>query len=318
MNSRGARIIFFGTPKFAEFILEKLIKTGYDIPAVFTQPDKRNGRKQITVNSPVKQLAIENGIKIYQPDNLRDASVVKNIKKLSPELAVVAAYGKILPKEVLEIPPFGCINIHASLLPKYRGASPIQKAILDGEKETGITLITMNEKMDGGDIIAQEKTEIKRSENAELLSARLASIGGNLLVRTIPLWIERKIEPKKQDEKIASYCHPIKKEDGKINWKQSAEEIYRRYLAFHPWPGIWTKIKDKNVSKRLKLLEIIIDSKEGGGEDFGKVIKYGKGAAVGTEEGIIILKRVQLEGKKKMGIAEYLRGNQNFIGSQLG
>jgi methionyl-tRNA formyltransferase len=318
MDSGRVKVIFFGTPGFAEVILEKLIEAEYDISAIFTQPDKKTGRKQEVVFSPVKFLALEKDLKIYQPDNLISPEVIENIKELNPDLAIVAAYGKILPKSILDIPRCGCINVHASLLPKWRGASPIQNAILAGEKETGVTLILMNEKMDEGEIIDREKTNIEKTENLATLSKRLASIGSELLIENIPSWIAGKTKTEKQDGKLATYCPPIKKKDGKIDWNHSAEKIFRRFLAFQPWPGIWTEIKAKNGSKRLKLVEIIADLQQDGGEDVGKVVKYDQRAAVQTGKGKIVLEKVQLEGRNISEIKDFLRGNKDFIGSQLG
>jgi methionyl-tRNA formyltransferase len=318
MDSGRVKVIFFGTPGFARVILKKLIEAEYDISAVFTQPDRKVGRKQKVVFSPVKILALNKDLKIYQPDNLISPEVIENIEKLNPDLVIVAAYGKMLPKGILDIPRCGCINIHASLLPKWRGASPIQNSILAGEKETGVTLIRMNEKMDEGEMIAWRKTIIKKTENTEALSGRLADIGSELLIEKIPLWILGKIKTEQQDGKLATYCQPIKKEDGRIDWSHSAEKILRRFLAFQPWPGIWTEIKAKNGSKRLKLVEIIVDLQEDGGEDVGKVVKYNQRAAVQTGKGKIVLEKVQLEGKNISEIKDFLRGNKNFIGSRLG
>ncbi|MFA5925386.1 MAG: methionyl-tRNA formyltransferase [Parcubacteria group bacterium] len=316
MDAKGIKIIYFGTSHFAEIILDKLISEGFEIIAVVTQPDKKAGRKQMYVSSPVKQLSEKYSISVLQPDTFNDEAIIRKLGNMKPDLFVVASYGKILPKAVLGVPRFGCINIHASLLPKYRGASPIQNAILNGEKETGVTLMLMNEKMDQGDIIAQESVDIKKAENTEMLSERLAKVGAELTVRTVPLWTGGKIKAKKQDENLATYCRPIRKEDGRIDWRNSAEEIERRFLAFQIWPGIWTEIKQN--SKRLKLLSIKPEGESMGGEDAGKVIKYDQKAAVQTGKGIIILEEVQLEGKKAVPISDFLKGNQNFIGSRIG
>jgi methionyl-tRNA formyltransferase len=297
--------------------LKSLIENKYDIAAVFTQPDKKVGRKQKIEFSPVKDLALKNKIKIFQPESLLESGLSEVIKNINPNLFIVAAYGKILPKVILEIPKYGAINIHASLLPKYRGASPVQCAILAGEKETGITLMKMNEKMDEGDILAQEKIEIGEGETADVLLDKLSQLGAKMIVEFVPDWTQGKIKPVPQNHSEATYCKPVKREDGKIDWNSAAEEISRAWRAYHPWPGIYSILNLKNQSKRLKLLEIEIVSNINTGEKYGKIIEYDQKVAVQTEIGLIILKKVQLEGKKEMSIDEFLRGNIGFVGSEL-
>lgn len=316
-SSTRIKIIFFGTPEFAEVILKSLVSNKYDISAVFTQPDKKVGRRQEVAHSPVKKLALKNKIKIFQSESLRDSELAEKIKKVGADLFIVAAYGKILPKDILEIPKYGAINIHASLLPKYRGASPVQYAILAGDKETGITLMKMNEKMDEGDILKQKKIEIGEDETADVLLERLSKIGADMIVDFVPKWISGKIKPVQQNHRETTYCKQVLREDGKINWNFPAEEIYRQWRAYHPWPGIYSTLSGKNQSKRLKLLEIEIVPNINTGEKLGKIIEYNQKVAVQTEKGLIILKKIQLEGKKKMDIAEFLRGNVGFVGSSL-
>lgn len=317
MNKENIKIIFFGTPDFAAGILEFLVENKFNIAAVFTQPDKKVGRRQEILHSPVKHLALKNRIQIFQPESLRKSGLSEEIKNIDPDLFIVAAYGKILPKDILEIPKYGAINIHASLLPKYRGASPVQCAILNGEKETGITLIRMNEKMDEGDILFQEKTEIGEKETVDMLLFRLGKIGKEMMIKFIPGWISGKIKPVPQDHSRASYCQPVKREDGKIGWNSTAEEIFRKWRAYHSWPGIFAILKVKNELKRLKLLEIELALDKETGEKTGKVLKYNQNIAVQTEKGLIFLKKIQLEGKKAMAIEEFLRGNPDFIGNIL-
>ena len=317
MNSENIKIIFFGTPEFAAGILKSLIDGDYSIAAVFTQPDKKVGRRREIVFSPVKKMAVEKEIKVFQPESLRDENIIENIRKIKPDLIIVAAYGKILQKVMLEIPKFGAINIHASLLPKYRGASPVQCAILSGEKKTGITLMQMNEKMDEGDILQQEKIEIGENETADALLARLGKLGEKMIVKLIPDRINGKVESVEQDHDKATYCKPIGREDGKIDWDNTAGEIFRQWRAYHPWPGIFSILNAKNQPKRLKLSEIeIVPGNETGAEP-GKIIKYNQEAAVQAKKGLIVLKKIQLEGKKEMDIEEFLRGNPEFIDSQL-
>jgi methionyl-tRNA formyltransferase len=311
------KIIFFGTPEFAAVILKALLDRDYNIAAVFTQPDKKVGRKQEVKYSPVKNLALENGIEIFQPKNLRDTRLAEEIKKINPDLFVVAAYGKILPKEILETPKYGAVNVHASLLPKYRGASPVQCAILAGEKETGITLMRMNEKMDEGDILLQEKIEIGERDTAETLMKKLAELGAKMTVKFILDFVGEKIQPTKQASANATYCKPVKREDGKIDWNNTAEEIYRKWRAYFPWPGIFSDLEIKNQAKRLKLSQIEVVPDMETGEKPGKIVKYNQETAVQVKKGLIVLKKIQLEGKKEMDVNEFLRGFPRFIGETL-
>ena len=327
MNKEKVRIVFFGTPDFAAGVLKSLIENKYDIAAVLTQPDKKIGRKQEIVHSPVKDLALKNKIEIFQPQNLRDSGLNEEIKNIKPDLFIVAAYGKILPKVMLEIPKYGAINIHASLLPKYRGASPVQCAILSADMETGITLMKMNEKMDEGDILAQEKIKIGENETADILLDKLSQLGAKMIVDFVPKLIQGKIKPVTQKHGEATYCKPINREDGKIEWNSAAEEIYCAWRAYRPWPGIYSIISisakggsasgGKNQPKRLKLLEIEIIPKKKTGEKPGKIIEYDQKVAVQAKNGLVILKKIQLEGKKEMEIDEFLRGNVGFVGSEL-
>lgn len=313
----NTKIIFFGTPEFAVVILKSLIDHEYNIVAVFTQPDKKVGRKQEIAYSSVKKIALENNIKIFQPENLRESGLDEEIKNINSDLFVVAAYGKILPKDILDIPMFGAVNIHTSLLPKYRGASPVQCAILAGEKETGITLMKMNEKMDEGEILLQEKIEISKNETAEALTEKLAQLGAKMIVEFVPEWIQGKIKSIPQDQNMATYCKPVRREDGKIDWNSAAEEIFRAWRSFQPWPGIFSMLAVKKQFKRLKLSKINIVPDVKTGEKNGKIIKYNQEIVVQAKNGLIVLKKIQLEGKKEMDADEFLRGNSEFVGSIL-
>jgi methionyl-tRNA formyltransferase len=316
MENRETKIIFFGTPEIASVILAGLIAEKYNVAAVFTQPDKKIGRKRSLEKSPVKKLAEKNGIPVFDPPSLKNAKISEEIAKLRPHLIVVAAYGKILPKEILEIPKYGPINVHFSLLPKFRGASPVQQAILEGEKETGVTLMLMNEKLDAGEIIAQEKKEVSKNDNAKTLSDELSRIGAKLLVETLPKWVSGEIKAVPQDEKEVSFCRPIKKEDGKIDWNDPAEKISRKQKAYFPWPGIYAFFPEDGKKKRLKIIEM--ETVPGGnGEKPGKTVEYGKEIAVQTGTGLIVLKKIQPEGKKEMSIKEFIKGKRNFVGSIL-
>ncbi len=309
LGKKDPKIIFMGTPEFAAGIFESLLAAGYGIAAVFTQPDKKVGRKQNVVFSPVKKMALEKEIPVFQPEDLRDIGVIREIGEIGGDLIIVAAYGKILPKKILEIPKYGAVNVHASLLPKYRGASPVQSAILEGEKETGVTLMLMNEKMDEGDILAQKKTKIGPDDTARTLLRKLGKLGAEMTVGLIPDWIAGKVKPQKQDGKYATYSRIIRREDGRINWEDPAGAIYRKYKAFTPWPGIYTFFKRKNRALRLKLVAIAMVPDKNTGEKPGKIIKYNRNVAVQTGRGLIRLIKVQPEGKKTMSIEEFMRGN---------
>jgi len=311
------KVIFMGTPPFAEKILSYLIDNKYDIAAVFTQPDKKTGRKQEISKSAVKLMSEKLNLKIFEPAKFND-EVVQNIKNIDPEMIIVAAYGKIIPKEVLEIPKFGAINVHASILPKYRGASPIQNSLLNGEKETGATIMLMDKGIDTGDILNQKKMKISDDETTRSLSEKLALFSGELLIETIPLYINQIIQPQKQDDSQASFCKMLKREDGKIDWNDSTQKIYNKYRAFYPWPGIFTSWQKNGDIKRLKLNKISL-SNNAGNEDseVGKVNKFGDDVIVATSNGNIILQEVQLEGKAAAKIKDFINGHSDFIGSIL-
>lgn len=317
MQNNNTKIVFFGTPPFAEKILKDLIVAGYNVAAVFTQPDKKVGRERKMKKSAVKELAEKNSIPVFEPQNLEREDAKNEIAKLQPDIVVVAAYGKILPKSILEIPKYGSINIHASLLPKFRGASPVQEAIISGEEKTGVTLMLMNEKMDAGEIINQEEIALKKNDNTLALTEKLADVAGKVLVETLPLWISGAIKAIPQNEKEATYCRTIKKEDGKISWNDPAEAIFRKWRAYYFWPGIFAFFPSKIGKKRLKLEEIEVEENKDIGESPGKVIKYRGRIAVQTKKGLIVLKKVQLEGKKIMSAEDFAKGHKFFLDSVL-
>lgn len=317
MKPEEIKIVFFGTPCFAEMILKKIIAAEYNVVAVFTQPDKKAGRKQVLEKSPVKKTAEKHSIPVFEPPDLVRGNAKEVLSKAKPDLIIVAAYGKILPKDILEIPKFGAINVHASLLPELRGASPVQEAILSGEKKTGITLMLMNEKMDAGEIINQEEIGIETNDNTPSLTEKLAQAGGKILMETLPLWINGAIKAVRQDEKKASYCRPVKKENGKIGWNNPAESIFRKWKAYFPWPGIFTFFPTKGGKKRLKLVEIGLAQAQDIGEIPGKVVKYNGKIAVQAGKGLIILKKIQLEGKKVMNAEDFSKGNRDFLSNIL-
>ncbi|MCX6765886.1 MAG: methionyl-tRNA formyltransferase [Candidatus Moranbacteria bacterium] len=319
-NSKKAiklRMIFMGTSSFARDILESLVKNDYNIVAVFTQPDKEAGRKKEIKISPVKAFSQEHKLPVIQPERFAKETV-DNIKKIKPDIIVVAAYGKILPREVLDIPGFGCLNVHASLLPRFRGPSPIQNALLAGEKETGITIMRMDEGVDTGEILSQEKLEIDPNDTTETLSQKLSQLGSLLIIKTIPLWIEQKIEPRVQDNSRATLCQLIEREDGHIIWEEEAENIYNKYRAFQPWPGIFAFWKNKDTLERVKFNKISFQKSDPEtSHQSGEVFQLGDKIGVQTLKGIIVLEEVQLEGKKPVPIKEFINGYPNFLGSIL-
>lgn len=313
MQENKIKIIFFGTSEFSEVILDSLIKAGYDIAGAFTQPDQKVGRRQEWQKTPVKILAEKNGIPVFNPRKL-DTVALEEIKKITPDLIITAAYGKIIPQSILDIPKFGAINVHPSLLPKFRGPSPIQNVLLTGERETGTTIMLMDAGMDTGDILAQKNISIDPDEKLPELSQKLSVLSAELLLEAIPLWTEGKIQPQKQKNEDATSCRLISKEDGKIDWRESAQKIYNKYRAFYSWPGIFTVWN----GKRIKLNKIYLGKNESGKKtEPGKIVQIDGKIVVGTGEGMIILEELQLEGKPGVKITDFVNGYKNFIGSIL-
>jgi methionyl-tRNA formyltransferase len=311
------RTIFMGTSAFSENILQTLISEKYNIISVYTQADKKVGRKQELQKSAVKILAEKNKLPVFNPTRF-DEETIENLQEQKPDILVVAAYGKILPKKVLELPAFGAINVHTSLLPKYRGPSPIQNAILNGEKETGITIMLMNEGVDTGDILTQKKLAIKDTDTTQDVSEKLAKIASELLLETLPLLIKRELEAKPQDNRKATLCQLIERSDGKIMWSDEAESIYNRYRAFFPWPGIYTFWESNGIIKRIKLNKVALLKKNPEAKhSIGEVFQLEENYGIQTLSGIIILHEVQLEGKESVNIKEFVNGYSSFVGSIL-
>lgn len=307
------KFIFMGTPEFGAIILKWLCQANYKPILVVTSPDKPKGRKQILTPPPVKVVAQKYKIPIAQPERIMNYEF--EIKNLKPDLILVVAYGQILPKEVLEIPKYGCLNVHPSLLPKYRGASPIQYAILNGDKETGVTIILMDEKMDQGPILTISKFQITNPKITYLeLHNKLAELGAKLLIETIPKWVKGEIKPKSQDESKATYTKILTKKDGKIDWQKSAEEIERQIRAFDPWPGSWTLWE----GKRIKILKARVLKNEKKSYLLGRtLINPQNELCVQCGKDFLIVERLKLEGKREMTSEEFFRGHPNFIGTIL-
>jgi methionyl-tRNA formyltransferase len=310
------KIIFMGTPEFAVPSLEALINNGYKVVAVYTQPDKRAGRGQQIISSPVKQLALSQGLDVVQIEKFKVAGTVEKLAALMPELIVVAAFGLLLPPEVLNLPKLGCLNVHPSLLPRHRGASPVAAAILQGDEKTGVTIMLLDAGMDTGPILNQREVPISDEDTTGSLGVKLSQVGARLLIETLPLWIEGRIKPRPQDDGASSYSKMIKKEDGEIDWRLSAQELWRRVRAFDPWPGCYARWRDK----RLKLVKVLPLYGEKSGEP-GKVIALSPPApvtvGVQTGDGVLGLMRIQLEGKRELSAEEFVRGQRDFIGSRL-
>ncbi|MCD6547880.1 MAG: methionyl-tRNA formyltransferase [Thermodesulfobacterium sp.] len=306
------RIVFFGTPEFAIPSLEGLYEKE-NLVAVVTQTDKPKGRGLKPSPSPVKHWALLKGVKVLEPLKLKDPQFIDNIKNFLPDLIVVCAYGKIFPKELLEIPKFGCWNIHASLLPKYRGASPINWAILEGEKETGITIMLMDEGLDTGPILLQKKIPILEEDTAITLSQKLAQLGKEAILEAIELHKKGVLKPLPQPEEGISYAPILKKEDGFFTFEEPAKKIERKTKAFLPWPTAFTYYKNKLLKVFLaKAIPLKHKEKPGTILDINK-----EGVLVAASENAILLKEVQLEGRKKISAYEFACGQRLKKGALL-
>jgi len=309
------KIVFMGTPKFAIPSLKTLINSSsFKVGLVITQPDKPTGRSKTLKPSPIKELALANNIEVLAPDNIKNDIELKNkIEKINPDAIVVVAYGKILPKTILDIPKMGVINIHASILPKYRGASPIPASILAGDKQTGVTLMKLDTKMDTGPILAISKTVyINNKDTTDTLSQKLSQVGANLLIDNLRKYIDNNLKPQSQDDTKATYTKLINKSDGQIDWHETAEVIERKIRAYNPWPSAFTTFKNK----KLKILEakIITETKNNPGQVWKTEDKY---PAIATSQNNLKLIKIQLEGKKPTTGKEFLLGYPNFVGSVL-
>ncbi len=304
-------IVFMGTPDFAQVSLDKLVSSGYNVSAVFTKPDMPVGRKRIMTPPEVKVAAQNYGIKVYQPESMRDDETFEILKGLAPDLIVVVAYGKILPVRVLSLPKYGCINVHASLLPKYRGASPIQWSIVCGEKQTGVSTMLLDEGMDTGDVLLSASTEILDTDTAEILWDRLGLMGADLLIKTIEGIENGTITPIKQDETQATYAPIIKKQDGLIDWSKTAREIDCKIRGLSAWPVAYTTLD----GKMLKIFRAQV--LEGYSETPAKILEKDKQFVVACKSGAIKILELQLEGSKRMDVDSFLRGKkltQEFLG----
>jgi len=308
-------IIFIGTPEFGAIILEGLIKSNYKPFLVITAPDKPIGRKQTLTPPPVKVSAQNYNIAVAQPEKIKDWK--EEIKKLKPDLIILASYGQIIPKEILDAPRYGCLNIHPSLLPKYRGASPIQYAILNGDEKTGVTIMRMSEKLDAGPILANSEWQIANRITYKELHDKLAEMGAELLIENLPKLFSGQLSPQPQDDLKATYTKILTKEDGKIDWQKPAVEIERKIRALNPWPGTFCQWQTVNKRQILKILEADVfnfnDEKKP-----GQVFLFGKEKlTVKTGKNYLIIQKLQLEGGKPLSYQDFLRGHKEIIGTIL-
>jgi len=301
-------IVFMGSPQFAVPSLERLISDRYQVDAIYTQPDRPAGRGRAPSPTPVKVAAQSHGLTVVQPADL--AAEGARLGELAPEVIVVAALGKMLPRTVLELPRHGCVNLHPSLLPKYRGASPVASAILAGDDITGVSLMLLDEGMDTGPLLGQERANIEPEDTAGSLTDKLSLVAAELLGTVLPRWLKGDIQPRPQDEAQASGSVLIAKGDGEIDWRLGADEIWRRVRAYQPWPGCYTRW----AGKQIKILEA---KPLPGAADIGRVVAAGDGLAVGTGDGLLGIARVQLEGKRALAAADFLRGQGGFLGAIL-
>jgi methionyl-tRNA formyltransferase len=307
------RVIFMGTPAFSVPTLAALVQGGYDLAAVVTQPDRPVGRGRKLELSPVKAFAVQHGLPVLQPPTLKTPEAVAELAGLRPDVIVVAAFGQILRPAVLDLPPHGCINVHASLLPRWRGAAPVQAAILAGDEVTGSTIMRMDVGMDTGPILAQAALAVEPDDTGGTLTDRLAQQGADLLSETLPAWLAGEITPQPQDASLATVCRPLRKEQGLIDWARPAADIALAVRAFNPWPAASTAWQ----SQPLKILRATALSGSAGDEP-GRVALAGDVVAVATGDGLLRLDEVQLAGRAAMPALDFARGQRAFIGSRLG
>lgn len=314
------RVIFMGTPDFAVGALEALVEKGYDVAAVVTQPDKQKGRDRKVQFSPVKECALSHGLTVLQPTRVKAPEAVEELRKYEADIFVVAAFGQILSREILEMPRYGCINIHASLLPRYRGASPIQYAILNGDDVTGVTIMQMADGIDTGDILTMKAIPVERTDTGGSLFAKLSALGAELLIKTLPKIASGDIIPVKQQEEDAVYVRMLTKDMGKIDWEKDAIQLERLVRGMNPWPSAYCSLRGKSlkvwkaevIGEDLKEESVrtgLFKHSEEKEREPGEVVSVTKDSIhVQTGKGRLVLEEVQLEGKKRMPVRDFLLG----------
>ncbi len=323
------KIVFMGTPDFAVGALEALLQAGHEVSAVVTQPDKQKGRDRKLQFSPVKECALAHGLPVFQPERIKAPEAVEELKRFEADIFVVAAFGQILSKEILEMPKYGCINIHASLLPKYRGASPIQYAVLNGDDVTGVTIMQMDEGMDTGDILTMKAIPVEKDDTGGSLFDKLSVLGAELLIKTLPKIESGDIIPVKQQEEDAVHVRMLNKDMGKIDWEKDADVLERLVRGMNPWPSAYCSLRGKS----LKVWKAEVSGEEQKAESAhnglfkhteekkpepGEVLSVTKDSIhVQTGKGVLVLKEVQLEGKRRMPVKDFLLGCQVKAGEVL-
>lgn len=308
------KVLFMGTPDFAVPVLEALVEK-HNVTAVISQPDKPKGRGKKMKPTPVKEAAEKYGIPVYQPEKIKDEKFVELLKGIDADIFVVVAYGQILSQEILDIPKYGCINVHGSLLPKYRGAAPIQWSVINGEKETGVTIMYMVKALDSGDMILKRKMEITDDDTYETLHNRMAYVGADALIEAMELIEKGDVNAEKQEDSLATTAPMIKKDMGKIHWSRNSEEIRNKIRGFNPVPGAYTEYE----GEILKIFKAdIVEGYEKG--EAGEILSVDKkkGFIVKTGNGALLIREVQAKGGKKMNCADYLRGHSVEEGKILG
>lgn len=306
------KIVFMGTPEFAIPCLERLINSNDEVIGVFTQPDKPKGRGYKLQQPPIKVLALKNKIEVFQPNSLKSSESFNIINELSPDLIIVVAYGKILPKEILKLPKYGCINVHASLLPKYRGAAPIQWSIINGEKTTGVTTMYMSEGLDTGDMLKKAKINILQNETAGQLHDKLSKMGADLLLETINDLKNNKLKPEKQNDNESSYAPMLTQENSIINWEDNAENVHNFIRGLNPWPVAKTTLNGKKIKIYSSSILECYDCLP------GEIVSLSPLIVGCNNNTAIIVDELQLEGKKRMSSRDFLNGKKIELGSFFG
>jgi methionyl-tRNA formyltransferase len=313
MMPEQLRTVFMGTPDFALPTLRGLIAAGVDLVGVFTQPDRPKGRGKKVAAPPVKELAQQHQAPVFQPRKLRAPEVVEQLRRLRPDLVVVVAYGQILPKAVLDIPSYGCINVHASLLPKYRGAAPINQAVIDGETATGVTTMYMDVGLDTGAMLVKRTLPIGLEETAGQLHDRLAVLGREAMEETLQRLCAGTLTAEPQDDNLSSYAPMLKKEDGRIDWQQTAEQVHNRIRGLDPWPGAYSYL----AGRQLKIAASRYFPELNGAP--GEILAADKnGVQVACGDGGVVLGELQLPGKKRLKVSDFLSGHPLYTGTILG
>ncbi|MDB1122565.1 methionyl-tRNA formyltransferase [Vibrio algarum] len=313
--SQSLRIVFAGTPDFAARHLAALLSSEHEVIAVYTQPDRPAGRGKKLTASPVKNIALEHDIDVYQPENFKSDEAKKQLAELNADIMVVVAYGLLLPQQILDTPRLGCINVHGSILPRWRGAAPIQRSIWAGDEETGVTIMQMDIGLDTGDMLKISKLPIEATDTSSSMYEKLAGLGPNALVDCLAEIVTSKATPIKQDDALANYAKKLSKEEAKIDWSQDAESIERCIRAFNPWPMSYFSVADSNIKVWQGRVENIANDKEA-----GTILKADKtGIYIATGNKVLILEQIQVPGKKAMSVQDVLNSRSSWfeVGSQL-